>query len=88
MQIGHAKQPAGITGKPESESKAEEGNKSYCPGDKLLTDTIYLLKSKAPGAGSDEPGKILMRWFIFALKEMDSLPAKMVFMNSAIYLYV
>ena len=70
----------------ESKSEASEAEKEICSGDKLLANTVYLLKSKTLGAGSDELGELLMRGFIFALKETDPLPAKMIFMNSAVYL--
>jgi selenium metabolism protein YedF len=47
---------------------------------------VYLFKSKTLGEGSEELGAILMRGFIFTIKETNTLPAKMLFMNGAVYL--
>ncbi len=48
--------------------------------------TVFLITSATLGQGSEELGKILMRSFIFALKEGGVLPAKMLFLNSGVFL--
>lgn len=48
--------------------------------------TVYLFKSETLGEGSAELGGILMRGFIYAIKEAKPLPDKMLFMNGAVYL--
>jgi selenium metabolism protein YedF len=58
----------------------------YCGHENPAGKTVYLFKSKTLGEGSEELGIILMRGFIFTIKETNSLPAKMLFMNSAVYL--
>ena len=59
---------------------------SYCNSEAPAGKTVYLFKSKTLGEGSEELGAILMRGFIFTIKETNSLPAKMLFMNGAVYL--
>jgi selenium metabolism protein YedF len=49
-------------------------------------DLVYLFKSKTLGEGSEELGAILIRGFIFTIKETNTIPAKMLFMNGAVYL--
>lgn len=67
-------------------STAGADTESYCSSEATAGKTVYLFKSKTLGEGSEELGAILMRGFIFTIKETKSLPAKMLFMNGAVYL--
>jgi selenium metabolism protein YedF len=67
-------------------STAEPDAASYCSCEAPASKTVYLFKSKTLGEGSEELGSILMRGFIFTIKETNPLPAKMLFMNGAVYL--
>ncbi len=61
---------------------------SYVGHESLAGKTVYLFKSKTLGEGSEELGSILMRSFIFTIRETNPLPVKILFMNSAVYLAV
>ncbi len=65
---------------------AEIDPASYCSCESPASKTVYLFKSKTLGEGSEELGSILMRGFIFTIKETNPLPSKMLFMNGAVYL--
>jgi selenium metabolism protein YedF len=65
---------------------AELDTASYCSCEAPSGKTVYLFKSKTLGEGSEELGAILMRGFIFTIKETNPLPAKMLFMNGSVYL--
>lgn len=76
-----------------SGSKDNEKEKSrqmgeLCCGAKEGTEkeTLVMITSSALGQGSEELGKILMRSFIFTLKETEPLPAKILFLNSGVFL--
>ncbi|MBM4235137.1 MAG: sulfurtransferase-like selenium metabolism protein YedF [Firmicutes bacterium] len=70
----------------DSLATAEVAAAFYCSGGTAIGKTVYLFKSKTLGAGSEELGAILMRSFIFTLKETSPLPEKLLFINSAVYL--
>ncbi len=65
---------------------AEIDAASFCSCESPAGKSVYLFKSKTLGEGSEELGSILMRGFIFTIKETNPLPAKMLFMNGAVYL--
>lgn len=46
----------------------------------------YLISSDTMGAGDRDLGKILIKAFISTLKELDPLPAKIIFLNSGVKL--
>ncbi len=48
--------------------------------------TVLLITGSTLGRGEEELGKLLMRSFIFSLRESDVLPEKMMFLNSGVYL--
>ena len=54
----------------------------------LKAQTIFLIKSSTLGEGSKELGEVLMRSFIYTLKDSSSLPAKLLFLNSGVYLTI
>ena len=47
---------------------------------------VLLITSDKLGDGSDELGKILMKNFIITLLELPDIPARMIFLNSAVNL--
>ena len=75
-------------GSSEAEDKLKEIESCSCSGKISSETTIFLFKSSTLGEGSEELGNILMRSFIFTIKETGSLPAKMLFLNSGVYLTV
>jgi selenium metabolism protein YedF len=58
---------------------------SYCENEGGERETVLVFTSPCLGQGSEELGKILMRSFIFTIKE-TSLPSKMLFLNSGVFL--
>jgi selenium metabolism protein YedF len=50
--------------------------------------TVMLITSSTLGQGSEELGKLLMRSFIFTLKESDTPPERLLFLNGGINLTV
>lgn len=49
-------------------------------------DTIVVVNSATMGIGNDELGKVLMKGFIFAISQLDTLPKKMLFYNGGVTL--
>ena len=47
---------------------------------------ILMITSSTLGEGDQELGNLLMRSFIFTLKDTGSLPSQMMFLNSGVYL--
>ncbi len=47
---------------------------------------VLYVTSDAIGSGSDELGKILMDGFIDNIKEMDTMPKTIIFVNAGVYL--
>lgn len=48
--------------------------------------SIVVVSSAAMGTGSDELGKVLMKGFIYALSQLDTLPEKILFYNGGVTL--
>ena len=44
-------------------------------------NTVVVISSDRMGSGDDELGKVLMKWFIFAVSKLDELPSAMLFYN-------
>ena len=73
----------------EGEHKTPEQALVCCSGVNGVTaETVMLITSSALGQGSEELGKILMRSFIFTLKEAETPPARIYFLNSGVSLTV
>lgn len=73
----------------EGEHKTPEQMLVCCSGvNGVTTETVMLITSSALGQGSEELGKILMRSFIFTLKEAETPPARIYFLNSGVSLTV
>ncbi len=51
-------------------------------------ETVMLITSSTLGQGSEELGKLLMRSFIFTLKESDTPPERLLFFNGGVNLTV
>lgn len=51
-------------------------------------ETVMLITSDTLGRGNEELGRLLMRSFIFTLKEKDTPPRKLIFLNSGVKLTV
>ena len=68
----------------------EDGSKSNvscgCGSETPEKETVLLVTSSTLGQGSEELGKLLMRSFIYSLKETEFLPSKMLFLNSGVFL--
>lgn len=58
---------------------AAEGEESCVPD--LRGNTVVVVSSDRMGNGNDELGKVLIKGFIFAVTQLDTLPKKMVFYN-------
>lgn len=48
--------------------------------------TIAVIDSAAMGSGDEKLGRILMKGFVYALGQLDELPAKILLYNSGIFL--
>lgn len=70
----------------EEGSQPETNVSCCCASEALETETVLLITSSTLGQGSEELGKILMRSFIYTLKETEFTPSKILFLNSGVYL--
>ncbi len=67
-------------------SQPEVKESCCCASELSEGRTVFLITSSTLGQGSEELGKILMRSFIYSLKETGFLPSKMLFLNSGVFL--
>ena len=58
-----------MEGAPAAEGDAEDDN------------TVVVISSDRMGTGNDELGKVLIKGFIYAVTQLDTLPKKMLFYN-------
>ncbi len=49
------------------------------------TGSVVVISSKTMGEGNDELGAILMKGYIFALTQLDTLPKAIIFYNGGAY---
>jgi selenium metabolism protein YedF len=70
----------------EEESQPEANVSCCCASEASEKETVLLITSSTLGQGSEELGKILMRSFIYTLKETEFAPSKILFLNSGVYL--
>jgi len=63
-------------------SQPEEKESCCCAGGPAEGGTVLIITSSALGQGSEELGKLLMRSFIYSLKETGFLPSKMSFLTA------
>lgn len=66
-----------MQGRLEAASEAEE---AVCAPD-VRSNTIVVISSDRMGSGNDALGKVLIKGFIFAVTQLDTLPNKMLFYN-------
>lgn len=59
------------------EGAAEEAVGTSCAGN----NTVYAFTSDRMGSGNDDLGKVLIKGFIFAVTQLDTLPKAMLFYN-------
>lgn len=59
---------------------ASEEAEETCTPDKR-SNTIVVVSSDRMGSGNDELGKVLIKGFIYAVTQLDTLPKKMLFYN-------
>ncbi|MDO9578881.1 MAG: sulfurtransferase-like selenium metabolism protein YedF [Candidatus Cloacimonadales bacterium] len=67
------------------ESTDFDANEYPCPVPQKNGKTIFIAKD-AIGSGSEELGQKLMKAFLFTLTEMETKPARIMFMNSGVKL--
>lgn len=66
-----------MEGAPKEE--AGEGGESCMPDSR--NNTVVVIASDRMGSGNDELGKVLIKGFIFAVTQLDTLPKTMLFYN-------
>lgn len=66
---------------------AEKGNQDNNTDD-ISNNTTVVISANHMGEGDEKLGKALMKAFIYALTELDQLPAKMIFYNGGAKLTV
>ncbi|HJA66817.1 MAG TPA: sulfurtransferase-like selenium metabolism protein YedF [Candidatus Mediterraneibacter cottocaccae] len=82
IQTGAGQQSGGNT------DGAQEEFSCDCGKESISGDTIVIVSSDKMGEGADELGHILMKSFLFAVTQLVTLPAKMVFYNGGAKLTV
>lgn len=70
--------------KPEEILRADEEQRTTAPLDKVLV----VLSSETMGSGDDALGRILMKSFVFALTQLDTLPDAILLYNTGARLSV
>lgn len=60
---------------------AETGSEEVTCVPDARDNTIVVISSDRMGAGNDALGKVLIKGFIFAITQLDTLPKKMLFYN-------
>ena len=59
---------------------AADGAEAVCAPD-ARDNTVVVVSSDRMGSGNDELGKVLIKGFIFAVTQLDTLPKTMLFYN-------
>lgn len=77
-KLGDAEFKVVIEMKGAPQTEAQEGD--TCMPD-ARGNSIVVVSSDRMGAGNDELGKVLIKGFIFAVTQLDTLPKKMLFYN-------
>ena len=68
-----------VTIKMEGAPAAEEAEVTCAPD--ARDNTVVVISSDRMGSGNDELGKVLIKGFIFAVTQLDTLPKTMLFYN-------
>lgn len=61
-------------------ASAADGAEAVCAPD-ARDNTVVVVSSDRMGSGNDELGKVLIKGFIFAVTQLDTLPKTMLFYN-------
>lgn len=69
-----------VTIQMEGAPKAEAQEEEICMPD-ARSNTVVVISSDRMGSGNDELGKVLIKGFIFAVTQLDTLPKTMLFYN-------
>lgn len=69
-----------------SGSAAEQEEEVTCQPDSRRKGMVVVLASNLMGQGDEKLGKILMKGFVYALTQQDSLPETVLLYNSGAYL--
>ena len=69
-----------ITIQMEGAVKEEASEEAVCAPD-ARSSTVVVVSSDRMGIGNDELGKVLIKGFIFAVTQLDTLPKTMLFYN-------
>lgn len=64
----------------ESAPEKEENEEETCMPD-TRSNTVVVISSDRMGSGNDELGRVLIKGFIFAVTQLDTLPKAMLFYN-------
>lgn len=70
------------------ESSGEEGTSRKQADARRSGDAVVVLSSDRMGRGDEELGRVLMKSFVYALTEMDPLPAKVLLYNAGVKLSI
>jgi len=83
----HLKIYGTVEGVEKGEDKSSDTELYRCSTVNSHADSkVLLIKSSNLGEGSEELGSLLMRSFIFTLKDTGSLPEQILFLNTGVYL--
>ena len=70
-----------VTAAPAAQSAEDDSETCLVPAGTGRNDTVVVISSPCMGTGSDELGAALMKSFIFALTQQDTLPKSILFYN-------
>ena len=70
-----------VTGAPAAQAGEDDSETCLVPAGSGRNDTVVAVSSACMGSGSDELGAALMKSFLFALTQQDTLPKSILFYN-------
>lgn len=82
-QTGAEQNGAGQPGAGQPDTQPGEEQELSCHPD-ARTHQIVVIASSTMGGGNDSLGAVLMKGFLYALSQMDSLPEKILFYNGGV----
>ncbi|MGM9648718.1 MAG: sulfurtransferase-like selenium metabolism protein YedF [Butyricicoccaceae bacterium] len=65
----------------EKATESEVKDETVCISDRRADNTVVVISSPYMGEGDDALGAVLMKGFIYAISQQDTLPATMLFYN-------
>lgn len=65
----------------EKAAESEVKDEAVCIPDRRADNTVVVISSPYMGEGDDALGAVLMKGFIYAISQQDTLPATMLFYN-------